>query len=64
MMMLKRLSLFLLVGATLLGGLDLVVGPLIPGGFSLISTAQAEVGVLYHRSALPGWRGAHRGATN
>ena len=44
MIMLKRLSLFLLVAATLLGGLEFVVGPLSPEGFSFISTAQAEVG--------------------
>ena len=44
MIMLKRLSLLLLVGATLLGGLELVVGPLSPGGLSFVSTAQAEVG--------------------
>ena len=44
MIMLKKVSLFLLVGATLLGGLELVVGPLSPGGLSFISTAQAEVG--------------------
>jgi hypothetical protein len=44
MIMLKRLSLLLLVGVTLLGGLELVMGPLSPGGFSFISTAQAEVG--------------------
>jgi len=40
MIMLKRISLFLLVGVTLLGGMELVV----PGGVSLVSTAQAEVG--------------------
>ena len=44
MIMLKRFSLFLLVGATLLGGLELVVVPLSPGGLSFVSTAQAEVG--------------------
>jgi hypothetical protein len=42
--MLKRLSLLLLIGATLLGGLDLLVGPLNTGGLSFISTAQADVG--------------------
>ena len=42
--MLKRLSLFLLVGITVLSGLEVVVGPLSPGGLSFISTAQAEVG--------------------
>ena len=40
MIMLKKISLLLLVGVTLLGGLDLVV----PGGVSIVSTAQAEVG--------------------
>ena len=40
MIMLKRFSLYLLVGASLLGGLELVV----PGGVSIVSTAQAEVG--------------------
>ena len=40
MIMLKRFSLYLLVGASLLGGLELVV----PGGLSFVSTAQAEVG--------------------
>ena len=40
MIMLKRISLLLLVGVTLLGGMELVV----PGGVSLVSTAQAEVG--------------------
>ena len=44
MMMLKRLSLFLLVGAILFGGLEFVVGPLSPGGLSFVSTAKAEVG--------------------
>ena len=44
MMMLKRFSLFLLVGAILFGGLEFVVGPLSPGGLSFVSTAQAEVG--------------------
>jgi len=44
MIMLKRFSLFLLVGATLLGGLELVVGPSSPGGLTFVSTAQAEVG--------------------
>ena len=44
MIMLKRLSLFLLVGITVLSGLEVVVGPLSPGGLSFISTAQAEVG--------------------
>lgn len=44
MIMLKKFSLFLLAGVTLLGGLELVVGPLSPGGFSFVSTAQAEVG--------------------
>ncbi|PYJ10074.1 MAG: hypothetical protein DMF06_07785 [Verrucomicrobia bacterium] len=40
MIMFKRFSLYLLVGAALLGGLDFVV----PGGVSIVSTAQAEVG--------------------
>ena len=44
MITLKRLSLFLLVGITVLSGLEVVVGPLSPGGLSFISTAQAEVG--------------------
>ena len=44
MIMLKRYTLFLLVGATLFGGLELAVGPLSPDGLSLVSTAQAEVG--------------------
>jgi len=44
MIMLKKLSLFLLAGVTLLGGLEFVAGPLSPGGLSFISTAQAEVG--------------------
>jgi len=44
MMTLKRLSLFLLVGAILFGGLELVMGPLSPSGLSFISTAQAVVG--------------------
>jgi hypothetical protein len=44
MIMLKRFSLLLLGGVTLLGGLEFVVGPLSPGGLSFISTAQAEVG--------------------
>ena len=44
MIMLKRFSLFLLAGATLLGGLEFVVGPFGSGGLSLVSTAQAEVG--------------------
>jgi hypothetical protein len=44
MIMLKRFSLFLLVGAILFGGLELVVGPLSPGGLSFVSTAKAEVG--------------------
>ena len=44
MIMLKRLSLFLLVGTTLLGGLEFVVGPLSPGGLSFVSTAEAVVG--------------------
>jgi hypothetical protein len=43
-MMLKRFSLILLVGATLVGGLDLVVGPLSLGGLSFVSTAEATVG--------------------
>jgi hypothetical protein len=42
--MFKKLSLLVLVAATLLGGLEFVAGPLSPGGFSFISTAQAEVG--------------------
>jgi len=44
MIMLKRLSLLLLVGVTLLGGLEFVAGPLSSGELSFISTAQAEVG--------------------
>ncbi len=44
MMMLKRISLLLLGGAIVLGGLEFVVGPLIPAGLSIVSTAQAEVG--------------------
>ena len=44
MIMLKRFSLYLLVGAALLGGLEFMVGPLSSNGFSFISTAQAEVG--------------------
>ena len=44
MIMLKRFSLFLLVGATLFSGLEFVVGPLSPGGLSFVSTAQAKVG--------------------
>jgi len=44
MIMLKRLSLFLLVGTTLLVGLEFVMGPLSPRGLSFVSTAQAEVG--------------------
>jgi len=44
MIMLKKLSLFLLVGTTLLGGIEFVAGPLIPRGLSFVSTAQAEVG--------------------
>jgi hypothetical protein len=40
MIMLKKISLYLLVGTALLGGLDIVV----PGGVSIVSTAQAEVG--------------------
>ena len=44
MITLKKLSLFLLVGITVLSGLEVVVGPLSPGGLSFISTAQAEVG--------------------
>jgi hypothetical protein len=44
MIMLKKLSLFLLVGVTLLGGLEFVVGPLSPSGLSFVSTAQAVVG--------------------
>ena len=43
-MMLKRISLLLLGGAILLGGLEFVVGPLMPGGLSFVSTAKAEVG--------------------
>ena len=44
MIMLKRISLFLLGGAILLGGLEFVVGPLSPDGLSIVSTAKAEVG--------------------
>jgi hypothetical protein len=44
MIMLKRFSLYLLVGVTLLGGLEFAVGPLFPSGLSFVSTAQAEVG--------------------
>ena len=44
MMMFKRISLFLLGGAILLGGLEFVAGPLMPGGLSFVSTAKAEVG--------------------
>ena len=40
MIMLKKISLYLLVGTALLGGLDFVV----PGGVNIVSTAQAEVG--------------------
>jgi hypothetical protein len=44
MKMLKRLSLLLLVGVLLDGGLELVVGPLSSGGLSFVSTAHAVVG--------------------
>jgi hypothetical protein len=44
MMMLKRLSLLLLLGTLLLGGLEFTVGPSIPAGLGFVSTAQAVVG--------------------
>ena len=44
MITLKKLSLFLLVGITVLSGLEVVVGPLSPGGLSFVSTAEATVG--------------------
>ena len=45
MMMLKRFSFFLLVGAILFGRLEFVVGPLSPGGLSFVSTAEQKSGV-------------------
>jgi hypothetical protein len=42
MKMLKRLSLLLLVGVLLDGGLELVVGPLSSGGLSFVSSPRGS----------------------